>query len=253
MKILIAGGGLGGLTAANALLQNRFQVEVFEKSHELREIGAGVSLWPNATRVLRKLALLDDVLRRGQVITSIQVRTWRGELISETRVVGQFETPGICIHRTDLLSILSENVPSECMHLSEKLESLREHDKAVVVGLSSGRTAEGDVLVGADGIHSRVRALLWGGTKPVYRGYQAWRGIANLEMKTHPPTTSMEFWGCGKRFGIILIGPDRVFWYATANAPEGKLGEQSTWKHELLGTFQDWCSPIPELLEATEP
>ncbi len=252
MKILIAGGGLGGLTAANALLQNGFQVEVFEKSHELMEIGAGVGVWPNATHVLRKLGLLEEVLRRGQVITSIQVRTWRGELISESRVVGQFDTPGVCIHRADLLSILSENVPSECVHLGEKLESFREHDKVVVADFSSGRTPEGDVLVGADGSHSKVRALLWAETKPVYRGYQAWRGIANFEMKTHPPTTSIEFWGYGKRFGMILIGPTRVFWYATANAPEGTLGEQSTWKYELLCAFQDWCSPIPELIEATE-
>jgi 2-polyprenyl-6-methoxyphenol hydroxylase-like FAD-dependent oxidoreductase len=252
MKILIAGGGLGGLTAAIALLRIGFQVEIFEKSHELREIGAGLGVWPNATRVLRKLGPLEEALCRSQVINSIQVRTWRGELISEVRIVGQFDTPGICIHRADLLSILSEQVPSECVHLGEKLESFKEHDTGVAAGFSSGTTAEGDVLVGADGIHSRVRALLWGETKPVYRGYQAWRGIAAFEIKTRPPTISIEFWGHGKRFGMAPIGLDRVFWYATANALEGTLGGQSTWKQELLGAFQDWSSPIPELIEGTE-
>lgn len=170
MKILIAGGGLGGLTAAVALLRKGFQVAVFEKSDKLREIGAGLSVWPNATRVLRELGVLDKALCRSAVISCIQVRTWRGKLISEVRAVGEFNTPAICIHRADLLSILKEQVPRGCVHLGEKLESFEEHESGLLARFSSSRTAEGHVLVAADGIHSRLQALLWGESKPVYRG-----------------------------------------------------------------------------------
>lgn len=252
MKILIAGGGLGGLTAAVALSRRGFQISLFEKSDELREIGAGLGVWPNATRVLRELGVLEKALGQGATINCIQVRTWRGELISEVRAVAEFDTPAICIHRADLLSILKEQVPSECVHLGEKLESFKEGESGVIAHLSSGRTAEGHVLVGADGIHSRVRALLWGESKPVYRGYQAWRGVVGLELRTHPPATTIEFWGHGKRFGVAPIGHGRIFWYATANAPEGTLGEQAGWKDELRSAFQGWHSPIPELIEATD-
>lgn len=252
MRILIAGGGLGGLTAAVALLRKGFRVSVFEKSDELREIGAGLGVWPNATRVLRELGVLETALCRGAVINCIQVRTWRGKLISQTRAVGEFDTPGICIHRADLLAILKEQVPSECVHLGEKLESFKERQSGLIARFAGGRTTEGDVLVGADGIHSRVRALLWGESKPVYRGYQAWRGVVGLELKTDPPATTIEFWGHGKRFGVAPIGHGRIFWYATANAPQGTLGEQASWKDELRNAFRGWHDPIPELIEATD-
>ena len=98
--ILIAGGGLGGLAAAVALGQQGLRCAVFEKSGALREIGAGLSIWPNATRALRTLGLLDEALRRSQLLTGLRLQTWRGRILSEIRAVGEFDTPTICIHRS---------------------------------------------------------------------------------------------------------------------------------------------------------
>lgn len=76
--------------------------------------------------------------------------------------------------------------------------------------------------------------------------------MVDLEPKIYPPATTIEFWGYGKRFGVAPMGHGRIFWYATANAPEGTLGEQARWKDELRNAFQGWHSPIPELIEATD-
>lgn len=251
-KILIAGGGLGGLTAAIALRQSGLDAIVFEQADELREIGAGLTVWSNATRVLKKLGLLDAALERGAVLERLELRTWRGRGLAEIRAVFEFDTPSICIHRADLLAILKGNVPEDCICLGERIEGVEQHDRCVLARFSSGRTAEGCAVIGADGLFSVVRALVLGPSKPVYRGYHAWRGIANFTASMLRPSTAVETWGPGKRFGIEPMGRGRCFWYATANAPEGALGDQVGWKDELREAFRAWPHPIPELIEATE-
>ncbi len=252
-RILIAGAGLGGLAAAVALLQEGFEVALFEKSDELREVGAGLSVWPNATRVLKRLGLLEDALRRSQVLKCLRLQTWRGQLLSEVSVVGECDISAICIHRADLLAILKQQVPPECVHLGEQLVGFEQDEEGVVASFSSGRIAEGDALVGADGTHSTVRVFLLGESKPVYRGYQAWRGVAQCLPTTYPPTTAVESWGHGKRFGIESMGRGRTFWYATVNSPQGVHGDPAEWKDEVRELFKGWVRPIPEVIESTEP
>ena len=130
-KIIIVGGGIGGLSTAVALRQRGCEVAVFEQAPELREIGAGLSVWPNATRVLSQFGLLPEVLNRSEVLARLQLRTWKGELLSDIKTVADFETPSVCIHRSDLLSILAEQYPdvdTPC----ERFESSEETDGVVV-------------------------------------------------------------------------------------------------------------------------
>jgi 2-polyprenyl-6-methoxyphenol hydroxylase-like FAD-dependent oxidoreductase len=252
-KIIIVGGGIGGLATAVALRQRGFQVAVFEQGEELREIGAGLSLWPNATRVLSTFGLLHEVLDRSEVLKRLHLRTWNGELLSEVRTIGDFGTPSLCVHRADLLSILAQQIPDDCIHLGEKFENFELHKAVVTATFSSSRKAEGRALIGADGLNSTVRARILGFSKPLYRGYWACRGIANFLLPKEYSHTATESWGHGQRFGIEPMGCGRVFWYATANAQEGQLGNQSEWKDELREKFKEWASPVPEVIEATEP
>jgi 2-polyprenyl-6-methoxyphenol hydroxylase-like FAD-dependent oxidoreductase len=108
-------------------------------------------------------------------------------------------------------------------------------------------------LIGADGLNSTVRAGVLGSSKPIYRGYWACRGIAHLSLFKECSHTATESWGHGQRFGIESMVRGRVFWYATANAQEGQLGNQSEWKDELREKFKEWASPVPEVIEATDP
>jgi 2-polyprenyl-6-methoxyphenol hydroxylase-like FAD-dependent oxidoreductase len=251
-KLVIVGGGIGGLGCALALRQQGLTAEVFEQADELLEIGAGLSVWPNATRVLKQLGVLDEVLRRSEILGRLILRTWRGQVLSEIETVADFEVPSICIHRADLLSILQAQLPAEGIHLGVKLKSFEQQSDTVVATFSTGRKVEGQALVGADGINSTVRAQLLGAAKPTYRGYWAWRGVARLTTPAEYTNTASESWGPGQRFGIEPLGGGRTFWYATANAPADTLGEPSLWKDELRERFTDWHSPIPELIEATE-
>jgi 2-polyprenyl-6-methoxyphenol hydroxylase-like FAD-dependent oxidoreductase len=251
-KIVVVGGGIGGLTTAIALRRQGYEATVLEQAGELREIGAGLSVWPNATGALAKLGLLREVLDRSEVLERLQLRTWKGELLSDIRTVADFETPSVCIHRADLLSILKEQIPDECVLLGERFEVFEEVDGAVTACFSSGRKVCGDALVGADGLNSTVRGRILGPSKPVYRGYWACRAVARFTLPESHAHTATETWGAGRRFGIEPMGRGRVFWYATANAPEGSLGEQEGWKDELREKFAKWHSPIPELIEATE-
>lgn len=252
-KIIIVGGGIGGLATAIALREQGFEVAVFEQAQELREIGAGLSVWPNATGVLRKFGVLSEVLNRSAVLERLQLRTWKGKLLSDIKTVADFETPSVCIHRADLLSILAEQIPERCIYLGEKFEKFEDRGGVIVANFLSGKKVEGDALIGADGLNSTVRAQILGPAKPIYRGYWACRGIAHFELPKQTSHTATEMWGVGQRFGIEPMVGGRVFWYATANAPEGQLGDQAGWKDELRANFKQWHSPIPEVIEATEP
>lgn len=251
-KIIIVGGGIGGLATAIALRQRGCEVAVFEQAQELREIGAGLSVWPNATLVLSQFGLLPEVLNRSEVLERLQLRTWKGELLSDIKTVADFKTPSVCIHRADLLSILAEQIPQRCVHLGERFETFEERGEVVIASFSSGRKIEGRALIGADGLNSTVRARILGPSKPIYRGYWACRGIADFSLAKQYSHTAIETWGSGQRFGIEPMGRGRVFWYATANAPEGQLGDQSGWKDELREKFRQWPRPIPEVIEATK-
>jgi 2-polyprenyl-6-methoxyphenol hydroxylase-like FAD-dependent oxidoreductase len=251
-NIIIIGGGIGGLATATALRQRGCKVAIFEQAQELREIGAGLSIWPNATRVLSQFGLLPEVLKRSEVLKRLQLRTWNGELLSDIKTVADFETPSICIHRADLLSILAEQIPDHCVHLGETFENLESHDGVVIASFSNGRKVEGHALIGADGLNSTVRAQILGASKPIYRGYWACRGIAHFTLPRESSHIATETWGSGQRFGIEPMRSGRVFWYATANAPQDALGDQTEWKDELREKFKQWHSPIPEVIEATE-
>ncbi len=250
-SILVAGGGLGGLAAAVALRRAGMEVVVCERAGVLREVGSGLSVWPNATGALDAIGLLDAARARGAALDHLELRTWRGRLLSRSRLARGSRYPAICIHRADLLAVLKDGVPDECVRLGHELESFEEGDAEVRARFTSGALLRADALVGADGIRSRVRAALLGDGEPDYRGYHAWRGVAPC---AHPGTdraTCIEFWGRGRRFGMEPMTGERTFWYATRNAPRGTLGDPSGWKDELRATFHGWPRAVTGLIEAT--
>lgn len=248
-KIVIVGGGLGGLAARVALRRAGHEVAIFEQAKELREIGAGLSLWPNATRALQELGLLEAARAIGSELLKIEVLTPEGEHLASDPTPGRFSTPSLCILRPDLLALLAAQVPSECVHTGERFESFEEKDRQVLVRFVSGREESGDVLVGADGLFSSVRSQLFGPSRPVFRGCHSWRGVADFDLSS--TNTAREYWGRGRRFGLEPLKPGRTFWYATENAREGDIGERASWKERLRRIFGAWTSPVGEVIDAT--
>jgi 2-polyprenyl-6-methoxyphenol hydroxylase-like FAD-dependent oxidoreductase len=250
-SIGIVGGGIGGIAAAVALHRIGIDVSVYERVELLREVGAGMMLWPNATRVLHELGLLEEVLARSGQNTHFLVRTSSGEILM-TIALGKFEVPAVCMRRADLLSILLTALPQECLRLGCELQKLKQQNNKVRLYFKDGRMEEHDAVVGADGIRSQVRSELFGISDPVYRGYTVWRGLARYDGAAITPGCNSESWGTGKRFGILNTGHRRFTWYATANVPSEHLDAHGGRKRELQKLFAGWHEPIADFLETTD-
>jgi 2-polyprenyl-6-methoxyphenol hydroxylase-like FAD-dependent oxidoreductase len=251
-NIGIIGGGIGGIAAALALRRVGVEAVVYEKASRLQEVGAGMMLWPNATRVLRELGLLDEVVAHSGPNTHFLVRSKSGRVLMNI-ALGKFEVPAVCIRRADLLAILRRALPAGSVRLDCHLERLQQLKSKVRLQFQAGAIEEHDAVIGADGIRSRVRAELFGASEPIYRGYTVWRGLAPYQGNAIAPGCNSETWGSGQRFGILNTGHGRFTWYATANVPADHSDASSGRKSELLEMFAGWHRPILDLLDATEP
>ncbi len=250
-KICVIGGGIGGVAAGVALTRAGIETTVYERAAELREIGSGLCLWPNATRALRDLGLLDDVLARAEASSHFTLRARSGRVLMSLGV-GGYNTPAVCMHRADLLATLLVRLPENRIRLGHELESLQQHtDGKVVVGFKNGVREEFDGVIGADGIRSRVRETLFGPSAPLDRGYTICRGVSHCNGGGIRPGYNSETWGTGNRFGILAMGDGRYTWYATANAPLESFGTPAQRHQELLRIFDEWHEPIPQLIAAT--
>jgi 2-polyprenyl-6-methoxyphenol hydroxylase-like FAD-dependent oxidoreductase len=252
-RALIVGGGIGGLASALALRRAGCHVVVFERASELHEVGAGLALWSGTVALLRQLGVADEVIVSGGRLERSCMLTWRGDARSDlavAEVVPDGLEPSVCIHRADLHATLLRALPPEVVRVNARCVGFGQDESGVTIRLADGREEHGDLLIGADGLHSIVRAQLVGESSPRYAGYTCWRGIAPLDRPDVRGTLS-ESWGQGARFGTGDIGRGRVLWFATANAPEGALEPTGERKRRLLERFGNWHAAVGAALEAT--
>ena len=183
--IIIVGAGIGGLTAALALLQQGIDVVVYEQAEAIGEIGAGVQISANGSRVLRALGLEAALRARAVEAQSKEVRHWKTGRTWKLFDLGpqsveRYGAPYFFIHRGDLHAVLAEAVrahKADAIHLNERCIGVERDDRAVTLHLAGGRTARGCLLIGADGVHSEVRAGVFGAGRPQFTGCIAWRGV----------------------------------------------------------------------------
>lgn len=256
-KILIIGGGLGGLAAAHALTQQGYSVEVFEQSRELRASGAGLILSINAMRILADLGLAEHVARRGHALNAFGIADPTGRILSLIELAplqAELGLQPLAIHRAALQEVLSERVPSLCLHFGRRLVEIADDGSRIQAQFSDGSTATGSLLVGCDGLHSKVRQLVHGVSELRYSGQTCWRGVCAAPpelLHACPAQQFIESWGAGRRFGYVHIGDGRVYWYATLSQPEQpalKACDQAT---KLLALFAGWHAPIAALVLST--
>jgi salicylate hydroxylase len=187
--ILIAGAGIGGLTAALALQQKGFRVRVFEQAPALGEVGAGLQISANGTRVLFALGLERALMKIAWVPQGKEVRLWNtGEtwklfdlgLVS----VERYGFPYVMVHRADFHAVLAAAVRArdpDAIRLGARCAGFTQEEAGVALNLAGGETVRGQALIGADGVHSAIRAALFGADQPKFTGCMAWRGLIPAE------------------------------------------------------------------------
>ena len=241
VQIAIIGGGIGGLTAAVALKD--FDCDVYEQAPALHDVGAAIAIWPNAMRILQRLSLSDAILEKAGVMEEIRWVDQRGWLINRVSIVDP-KCPAVALHRADLQNTLIQALLPSSIRLGHELVDLTQRGDRMIATFANGHSTEADIVIGADGIHSRVREQFLNDGPPVDRGYVVWRGISPAIPSSIPPATAIEYHGRGKRFGLGPVGHGRLGWWASANTPNTR---------ELSQLFAGWHRPVLELIDATPP
>lgn len=260
--VIIIGAGIGGLTAGLSLQRAGYRISVYEQAPEFGEIGAGIMLTPNATRVLLNLGLESGLMAKGDRPTASLYRKFdTAEIMQSTPLndrVATYGAPQVHIHRADLhrtlLEAVAANDPS-CLHTSHVCERVEQTAEGVRAVFANGTVAEGGVLVGCDGARSVVRAMLFGRESPRFTGQVAWRGLvpaAGLPDTVSGPAST------------VWIGPDRhVVQYGVRHgtyvnyvAVARTKWEEEGWNipanvSDLLSEFDGWHPDLRALLAAT--
>ncbi|TXD39612.1 FAD-binding protein [Lujinxingia vulgaris] len=250
-EVAIIGAGIGGLTAAHALLKAGINVRVFERAPQLRALGAGITMQANAMEALASLGLAERVHDKGHTIDRAQITTWKGSPLQSLDFgsLGQkIAWPGVAIHRRALIHALAEGL-QDVLVFNASATHIEQRDDAVHITFEDGTQTSFTALIGCDGLHSVVRRSLLGDEPLRYDGYTSWRGVATMPSKGLATT---EMWGAGKRFGLVPIATDKVYWFAVAEAPQNSPAKDPALEH-LLAMFEGWAAPVEELLHATSP
>lgn len=246
-KVAIIGGGIAGLTFARCLSSDDYEIHIFEKKREFGEIGAAISVFPNALCVMEKIGLLEALLETSGQFKSMYLKTDKGTVLSKTTPKSDY--PIICIHRADLHSILLTDINAE-LHKDSGVKNLTSLDNGKVeVIFQNENSTVFDAVIGADGIHSVVRKHIINDGEPVFRGYNIWRGVLKTNFDIG---YASETYGKGQRVGIVPINDGVYGWWATCNEEFRQDDEPEGTKDKLKRLFGDWHDPIPELIENTE-
>nr|WP_042182922.1 FAD-dependent monooxygenase [Kibdelosporangium sp. MJ126-NF4]CEL15232.1 Salicylate hydroxylase [Kibdelosporangium sp. MJ126-NF4] len=248
---VIAGGGISGLAAAIALSRAGWDVEVYEQAPELSEVGAGLTLWPNALRALDHLGLGDRIRDVGTLAGSGGIMDPRGNWLirADTALLDRRYGPAVALHRADLQAALLAALPRDVLRTATKITGARPAGQGVVVTHSHGESPA-DLLVAADGDRSVVRTRFWPGSDPVYFGATAWRTVIDRPGQRLDEVGVL--YGRGEEFGLLQLPKDQVYFFASAAVPAGGSSPDGELA-ELHRRFDHWADPIPQLLSEAAP
>ncbi len=264
MHAVLAGAGVGGLTAAAALSARGVRVTLVEREPALLEAGAGVQLSPNAVRVLRGLGLGDGLSAVAFAPEAAEVRdAATGRVLLSTALgeaaVARWGAPYLTVHRADLQQLLAETLAARGVipRLGVAAAGLEQGAEGMRLILSDGGAIEGDIAVGCDGLRSAVRAALWGEGAPRYSGQIAWRALVPAERLLEgliPPKVCV-WLGPGRHFVHYPVRGGRLVNFVGA-VERGRPGDES-WTDrgdpaEALADFRGWPAPVLALLEAAD-
>ena len=262
LRIAVVGAGLGGLTAAVSLRQAGFDVDVYEQAPELTEVGGGINMAPNAARVLYRLGLGKALDREAVRPISTYQRRWQdGRTLQRAplnpRCDELYGAPHLTVHRADLLAIIASGFPAERLHLAHRLVGLDDKGDHVQAWFENGARVTADVVVGADGINSMVRAALLGEEAPRFAGCVAYRGLVPAERVADLGLElgSQSWVGPGGHFVHYFVSRGRLLNFVGWTEHDAWNREDWTDRATITrahAAFKGWHSQIGQIIAAAD-
>ncbi len=258
-RIAIVGAGLGGLATARALVQQGFDVQVFEQSPELADFGAGINIGPNAVKVFKALGLLDRLHAVGYEPTGIAWRDWNdGRLLKRVSLEEsskRFGASYYVVHRGDLHNLLAGSLPPNTVQLNKRCVGVESTPRSVGLAFADGTQAEADVVIGCDGIRSAIRKRLFGGEGARYVGTMCWRTLVPTSaLPSDIHDGNVTHWTGATREGFVISYYVRQRSFVNIVA----VRRQPTWteeswstpstREEMVAAFADAGSAVGQVL-----
>lgn len=250
MSVVIIGGGIAGLGTAIALRRVGIDATVYDRVPDLAasQVGAGLGMSYNATRVLRALGVLDDVTREGERGERFEFRTWKGDLLSEWAT-----DPGevqLFTTREALYRVLVAALPPDKVVTGKNCVGFVEQDPYVMAVFDDGTTARGRLLIGADGLRSLIRTKLIG-DPPRYAGFSVLRCVVPATGSDNPLPRRMLrlLWGPGGCFGMYHVAPRLAYVFGWRQAPEGERIPRGQRKEAFLERYREWSPDVGAMIQ----
>lgn len=258
MNIAVLGAGVGGLSAAIALKQAGFDVDVYERHPTPTEIGAGIVCWPNALFVLEQLGVLNQLAEVSGCLNYMNRFSCDGDALGSLDIKKLSELmgyPSYSVIRKDLMSILTRRLLSikVNIHYQHNVVALSEHDNGQVSAqFGNGKTIQPDIIIGADGrMNSLTRQYVNDDNQPIYQGFINWIGIYESKKELFSDISVADYWGTGERFGILPLSSTKAYWAGGAVSKKIGLREPKFYKQELNSLFSHWPDPIGQIIGVT--
>ena len=258
MEIGILGGGIAGLSVALALRKQGHNPRVYERRAVPATMGAGVTLWPNASFVLEELGLLQDIAAIGGRPLTMRRQDAAGNALGGLDIALLDRTMGYPTY-TVLRRHLQEVLLDHAARLGIAVEfgrramsiELDAHGRAVA-HFENGASIRPDLLIGADGrMGSVARKFVAGDNTPVYQGFVNWIGVAQAPHALVDDMAIQDFWGAGERFGCVPIRPDLVYWAAAQVRLLNEATPTADMRKEVEDLFAEWPEPVAHLIRST--
>lgn len=250
MEVAIIGAGIAGLTMAIALKKANISFVVYESTAQLKPVGAGIAIANNAMQVYRYLGISDKLTPRGTRISTVMLTDMNLNVLTQSDLTPfekKYQLANLAIHRSELHKVLVDQVGMEHIVLNKRLKELNQGDDGLyTLDFIDGSNASYKYVIGADGIHSKVRQALYG-KYPLRDAKQVcWRGVLDFELSDKYNNVALEGWGKGDRFGFVKLLDKQVYWYFLVNQ------DKYLQNKDLNALIKDCCPLVKDMITQTK-